>query len=275
MSIEFTAGSDAQCSGKSPHSDATAASLRESRLRAAAADWSLYFVTDTTMAGSPENVVVQVAAAIRGGVSVVQVRDKHLPDAEYFELAKAVRDTACEVGEEVGREVLVFVNDRVQVAKELGLEAHVGQSDMPVREVRKLLGDRAIIGLSAHTEGQMQAAFDNGSADLFGIGPVWETQTKETKNPQLLPARFDELARFAHSGGHLALAIGGIKAHNAAELAPTATDGICVVSEIALAPDPQQAAENLLREFRGARAAINGQDSADTRPTMPLTNVND
>ena len=94
-----------------------------SRERAAKADWALYFVTDSAMAGGADKVPAQVAEAIEGGAHVIQVRDKDLDDDAFVELARQVRDVAREVGEQHGREITVIVNDRVEAARELGLDA--------------------------------------------------------------------------------------------------------------------------------------------------------
>ncbi|MDO5645686.1 MAG: thiamine phosphate synthase [Dermabacter sp.] len=219
------------------------------RARAQAADWALYFVTDTAMAGGVDGVCAQVAEAIHGGAHVIQVRDKHLDDAAFTDLARRVQGVAAEVGAEHGREILVIVNDRVQIARELGLDVHVGQSDVPAADVRALLGPGAIVGLSVSTPAELEAAIAEGAADVVGIGPIWVTDTKTDTGDAV---GLDALARLtarAHEASLVAVAIGGIGIRNAADVAATGVDGICVVSAIALADDPALAATFLRRQF--------------------------
>lgn len=217
--------------------------------RTAHADWALYFVTDSAMAGGREKVPAQVHAAIEGGAHVIQVRDKDASPSEYRELAQAVRDAARAAGNEVGRDILVFANDRVEAAKELGLEAHVGQSDMPASTARDLLGPEAIIGVSVSSEAELQQVIDEGIANLVGLGPVWDTATKTDASAALGLDGLRRLATLARAHGLVSVAIGGITIKNASEVAAAGVDGICVVSAIAKAEDPALAATFLRREF--------------------------
>lgn len=220
-----------------------------SRARAAAADWALYFVTDTAMAGGPSGVPAQVTEAIEGGAHVIQVRDKDATDEQYLELARAVRDAAYAAGDEVGREILVFANDHVEAAKELGLDIHVGQSDMPAAKVREIVGPDCVIGVSVSTEEQLAQVVRDGVADAVGLGPVWDTATKTDTDSALGLTGTARLAAQAKEAGLVSAAIGGITIRNAASVAATGVDGICVVSAIAAAEDPALAATFLRREF--------------------------
>lgn len=220
-----------------------------SRERAARADWALYFVTDTAMAGGAQNVPAQVAEAIEGGAHVIQVRDKTMSDAEYLELARSVQAAARDAGEAVGREILVFANDRVEVARELGLEIHVGQSDLPAREVRELVGNDAIVGVSVSTLQQLEDVIADGVADVVGIGPVWATATKTDTDSAVGLDGLTQLAARAREASIASVAIGGITIPHAADVAGTGVDGICVVSAIAKSDDPALAATFLRREF--------------------------
>ncbi|MCT1955944.1 MULTISPECIES: thiamine phosphate synthase [Dermabacter] len=220
-----------------------------SRERAAKADWALYFVTDSAMAGGADKVPAQVAEAIEGGAHVIQVRDKDLDDDAFVELARQVRDVAREVGEQHGREITVIVNDRVEAARELGLDVHVGQGDMPASQVRELLGAEAIIGVSVSNAEQLEGVIAEGSADVVGIGPIWNTATKTDTDPAVGLEQLASLTTRAHEAGIVAVAIGGISIRNASEVAATGCDGICVVSAIAGSEDPATSATFLRREF--------------------------
>lgn len=220
-----------------------------SRERASQVDWALYFVTDSVMAGGAKNVPAQVAEAIEGGAHVIQVRDKHLDDAAYLELARKVRAVAREVGERHGREITVIVNDRVEAARELGLDVHVGQADMPASQVREILGPEAIIGVSVSNAKQLEEVIAEGVADIVGIGPIWTTATKTDTDPAVGLAGLESLTARAHEAGIVSVAIGGISIRHASEVAATGCDGICVVSAIAASEDPAMSATFLRREF--------------------------
>ncbi len=224
-------------------------SASASRTRAAQADWALYFVTDSAMAGGADKVPGQVAEAIEGGAHVIQVRDKHLDDAAYLELARKVRDVAREVGEQHGREIIVIANDRVEAARELGLDVHVGQGDMPAAKVREMLGAEAIVGVSVSNAEQLEAVIAEGHADVVGIGPIWNTATKTDTEPAVGLEGLASLTARAHEAGIVSVAIGGISIRNAGEVAATGCDGICVVSAIAASEDPATSATFLRREF--------------------------
>ena len=223
--------------------------MNTSRQRAEHTDWSLYFITDTAMAGGLTRVTRHVEQAIEGGAHVIQVRDKHASDDEYRELATAVRDAALRQGEELGRDIRVFVNDRVHIAHDLGLDIHVGQSDMPDTRVREILGERTMIGVSVSTMQELETAIEHGIADVVGIGPVWETSTKTDTQAAVGLDTLTEMASRAREARLASVAIGGITIRNASAVAATGVDGICAISAIATADDPALAATFLRREF--------------------------
>ncbi|MFD2395428.1 thiamine phosphate synthase [Dietzia aerolata] len=104
---------------------------------AEATDWRLYLVTDPHLGGGQDAVPGIVAEAVRGGVGVVQVRDKECDDDEFAVHAAAIAAAADRAASEVGRRVPVFVNDRLEVARELGLHLHIGQRDEPLARARR------------------------------------------------------------------------------------------------------------------------------------------
>ena len=139
-------------------------------------DWTLYLVTDPDLAGGPDNVPHIVSQAISGGVSVVQLRDKRATRGEIRQHAQAL----CEVTGNIP----LFINDYVDIAAELGLHAHIGQSDTRYVEARKLLPDHLMLGLSIETHEQLITVIADAQEagvrlpDVIGIGPVRATSTK-------------------------------------------------------------------------------------------------
>ena len=211
-----------------------------------ALDPTLYLVTDTALS-RPRTVPDVVRAAVAGGVTAVQVRDKNASRRELYELTLAVRAV-------LPPGVALFVDDAVDVALLAGADGvHVGQDDLPVAEVRALIGPDRLLGLSAGTPEEMAAALalPAGTVDVVGIGPVWSTPTKPDAGTGLGPAGVAELAGTARAAGLRSVAIGGIDAANAASV--TGVDGVCVVSAICAAADPEAAAREL-RAAAGVRS---------------------
>ncbi|MDO4631873.1 MAG: bifunctional hydroxymethylpyrimidine kinase/phosphomethylpyrimidine kinase [Corynebacterium sp.] len=213
--------------------------------------WDLYLVTDPD--GNPELVPDIVAQAIAGGVTVVQLRDKHATKDQIRERAQAL---AAVVGD-----VPLFLNDHLDIAAELGIHAHIGQGDMPYAEARRVLPDHLMLGLSIETIDQLEHVIETCREvgvklpDVIGIGPVQATATKPDHAAPLGVAGVHRIARLAAAHGIRTVAIGGVDKHNAPSLQQV--DGICVVSAIMSAPDPAAAA----RELRAAFAC--------RRPTVP------
>lgn len=175
-----------------------------------------------------------IEAAVRGGVDLVQIRDKELPDGELLRALEEAREVTRRLG------VPLVVNDRPDLAVLVEADAvHVGQDDLPVAAVRRF---RLPVGLSTHTPAEIDAA----EANYIGVGPVHETPTKEGR-----PAAGLELVR--HAAAHARqpwFAIGGIDRTNVEEVLAAGAARIAVVRAIADAPDPETAA----RELRSALA---------------------
>jgi thiamine-phosphate pyrophosphorylase len=212
-------------------------------------DPTLYLVTDTALC-APRSVPEVVAAAVAGGVTAVQVRDKTASRRELLALVRAVQAVLAS-----RPDVRLIVNDAVDVALLSGADGvHVGQDDLPAAEVRRLLGDRALIGVSTGTADELAAvtALPPGTVDLVGIGPVWATPTKPDAGAALGPDGVRALAAPARAAGLVTVAIGGIHAETAAAVGATGVDGICVVSDVCAAADPAASAR-LLRAALAAR----------------------
>lgn len=206
----------------------------------------LYLVTDTALC-APRTVPDVVAAAVAGGATCVQVRDKHAGGRDLVELLAAVADA-------VAGRVPVLVDDRVDVylaARERGAEVHgvhVGQSDLPPDLVRRIVGPDAVVGLSAATADQFAVAhaLPAGTVDYLGVGAVHATSTKPD-HPA--PLGVDGLAALAGTAHLPCVAIGGITAVDAAPLRRAGAAGIAVVSAVCAAPDPAGAAGILLEAW--------------------------
>jgi thiamine-phosphate pyrophosphorylase len=196
----------------------------------------LYLVCDARPGGRELTDVL--SAAIRGGVDVVQLREKRMDDAA---LTAVVRE-AVELCARLETKVLLIVNDRPAVALATGADGvHVGQDDMPVAEVRALVGEDLLIGLSTHASAEIDAA---GHADYLGVGPVHATPTKPGR-----PAVGIELVRYAaEHAPRPFFAIGGIDSTNIGVALDAGATRVAVVRAIADAPDPELAA----RTLRGA-----------------------
>ncbi|MGY2080695.1 thiamine phosphate synthase [Modestobacter sp. SYSU DS0657] len=208
-------------------------------------DPTLYLVTDTLLC-APRSVPEVVAAAVAGGVTAVQVRDKTAGRRDLLALTRAVQAVLAPTPG-----VRLFVNDAVDVALLAGADGvHVGQDDLPAGEVRTLLGPDALVGVSVGDDADLDGALalPPGTVDVVGLSPVWATPTKPDAGPGLGLAGTRSLAARAQAGGIAAVAIGGISVANAAEVRATGVDGVCVVSGICAAPDPAAAA----RELRAA-----------------------
>jgi thiamine-phosphate pyrophosphorylase len=211
----------------------------ERRARLAAA--RLYLVCDAKPGGRDLPEVVR--AAVAGGVEVVQLRDKQLADEELTAVANAARALCARLG------ALLVVNDRPLVARESGADGvHVGQQDMPVAEVRELVGPDMLIGLSTHAESEIDAAAASAPdgtplVDYIGVGPVHETPTKAGR-----PAVGVELVRYAAAHASVPFfAIGGLSAANIGDAVAAGAGRAVVLRAIADAEDPERAA----RELRG------------------------
>lgn len=198
-------------------------------------DYALYLVTDRDLClGRP--LINIVRAAISGGVKMVQIREKHSNTRDFLELAKLL------VQEIQSQGIPIIINDRVDIALASGAAGvHVGQSDMPVKDVRALLGPRAIIGLSVENEGQILKT-EQEPVQYLGISPVFATSTKtDTAHAWGL-----EGLRKARSLTSLPLvAIGGINDTNAGEVLQAGANSLAVVSAICSATDPKMAAQKL------------------------------
>ncbi|MFQ5774815.1 MAG: thiamine phosphate synthase [Kiloniellaceae bacterium] len=211
-------------------------------------DLTLYLVAGTdAVAGRPLEEVV--AAAVRGGVTMVQLREKTLPDARVADLARRLRASLAAHG------IPLIVNDRVEVARAAGADGvHLGQDDLDAARAREVLGPEKIVGVSAGTP-EEAARVDPALADYAGVGSVYPTATKPDAGAAIGIAGLTALKRAIPLP---VVAIGGIDEENAAEVAASGVAGVAVVSAICAAADPEAAARRLRRAIAAGRIAGRG-----------------
>lgn len=204
-------------------------------------DLSLYLVVGQGDCQGRE-LIDLVLETVSGGVSAVQLREKHAQTREFIDLARALKRRLTPRG------VPLIINDRVDVALAVGAQGvHVGQKDMHPLDVRQVLGEQLCLGLSAQTEDQLLQA-RGLPVDYIGLGPVYKTQTKADAGPAL---GITEFARLRSLVSLPVLAIGAVNQDNAARvLSEGGADGVAVVSALCAAPVPRQAAERLRAEVR-------------------------
>lgn len=194
----------------------------------------LYFITDSTKYDDEEEFLADVFAALKGGVDMIQLREKELSDDVVYERALKIKKEADKY------DTPLIIDDRVDVAKKLGVGVHLGDDDMSIKEARAILGEGAIIGASVKTVERAYEAEAEG-ASYFGTGALFPTQTK-------VITRHTSLETFRAVKKSVSLpvyAIGGINERTLPELAGEDFDGICVVSAIQYAEDPEAAVKKL------------------------------
>ncbi len=203
----------------------------------------LYLVTDRDLClGRPlEDVVYD---CVRGGVAVVQLREKNISTRAFIEEALRIKAFL------KSHNVPLIINDRIDVAKAVDADGvHIGQEDMPYHMARELLGPEAIISLSVESEEQVYKA-EEYDADYLGVSPIFETPTKtDTRGSWGLSG----LSWVRRHSSHTLVAIGGLNETNTAEAVGAGADAIAVVSALCSAPDPRAAAEKLSSIIRSAR----------------------
>ena len=200
-------------------------------------DLSLYLVTDKS--DDVEKFLKTIEEAIKGGVSVVQIREKTADTLDFYNLALKVKKITDQYN------IPLIINDRVDVALAIDADGvHVGQSDMPCDVTRKLVGPDKIVGVSAATIDEAKKA-ENDGADYIGTGAVFPTTTKDDA-PKITKK---DLKEVVDSINIPVVAIGGINLENASELKDTGIKGLSVVSAIMSSEDPKKSAEKLLNIF--------------------------
>lgn len=197
-------------------------------------DTSLYFITDSTGL-SEEEFLRRTEAALQGGVTLLQLREKNRTTREYLSLAEKVHELTRRYG------VPLLIDDRLDVAMAMDAEGvHLGQSDLPIRMARRILGPDKIVGATAKTVPQATEAYEQG-ADYLGVGAIYPTTTKV----KTVLTSTDTLRDICKAVPIPVNAIGGLNKTNIDVLCGIPIAGICVVSAIMKADDPRQAAIDL------------------------------
>lgn len=204
-------------------------------------DYTLYLCTDRNLM-TTETIEESVELAIKGGVSVVQLREKDCTSREFYQLARTVKTITD------AYEVPLLINDRVDIALAVGADGvHLGQKDIPVRAARNLLGADKIVGATANTIELAEEAWQSG-ADYLGVGDIFGTTTKsDTKHITL-----EELKAIRAAVQIPVVAIGGVNEENISLLRETGIEGAAVISAVVGQKDITAAAERLILNFRGA-----------------------
>lgn len=198
----------------------------------------LYAVTDRSWLGT-QTLYEHVEAALRGGATCVQLREKELNPEDFLEEAKEIKTLCARFG------VPLIINDNVELALEVDADGvHVGQEDMDARDVRNLMGTGKILGVTAKTVEQAQRAQRNG-ADYLGSGAVFGSTTKLNAKPMTM----ELLKSICESVTIPVVAIGGIHRGNIATLAGTGIRGAAVVSGIFAAADIEEECRILRAEI--------------------------
>lgn len=202
-------------------------------------DYSLYLCTDRRLMTSP-TIEASVESALRGGTTVIQLREKDCSSREFYELGLRVK----KITERYNAPLII--NDRVDIALAVGAAGvHVGQGDLPCKVVREIVGPDMIVGVSAATLEEAVRAEQDG-ADYLGVGAMYATATKTDTRP----VSMEELLKIRAAVKIPIVVIGGINQQTLGNFKGTGVDGLAVVSAIVAQPDPEAAARELLRMWK-------------------------
>lgn len=209
-------------------------------------DLTLYLVLDPVLCGGIAGMVQTTQVAVANGVTAVQLRSEQAYDRrDWYQAALALKEVLAETT------VPLFINDQVDVAMAVQADGvHVGQSDLPVDVVRKLIGTEKLIGLSVSNASQMQSV-PWEQVDYLGIGPIYPTNSKGDAAPVL---GVEQLQKLVQSKQCPAVAIGGINRSNITQVMQTGIDGVAVISAICAQPDVGAATQQLLQQIRQAQS---------------------
>lgn len=203
-------------------------------------DYTLYLCTDRDIMSS-KTIEESVEASIKGGCTVVQLREKDCSSKEFYELAVRVKKITDSYN------VPLIINDRVDIAMAVDAAGvHIGQGDLPASVVRKIIGKDKIIGVSASNLRESQKAVEDG-ADYLGIGAMFTTNTKKDAKDVSL----QDLSNIKAHVNIPVVAIGGINLNTVGNLKGTGIDGIAVISAIVAQDNVEQAAREMYQAFKG------------------------
>jgi thiamine-phosphate pyrophosphorylase len=182
----------------------------------------IYPITDRELSGLSHTELVR--QFVGGGARLVQLRDKSAPSGDFYEDAR----TAVAIARSNG--VIILINDRVDIALMTGADGvHLGQDDLPAAEARRLLGERAIIGVSTHTVEQASQVSADRTADYIAFGPIFETRTKPDHEALVGVEKLREIR--TRVGDIPLVAIGGINCSDLAQVLSSGADSAAMISE--------------------------------------------
>ena len=206
-------------------------------------DYSLYLVTDRILSRGRSTCEI-VEAAVAGGITVVQLREKDCTTRQFIAEARLLKELL------LGTDIPLIINDRLDVALAVGAEGlHLGQQDMPIADARRLAGPDMVIGISAESLDDALRAQAEG-ADYIGISPVFATTSKKDA---AAPLGLEGIRRIRRVVKLPLVGIGGITLTNAAEVMQAGADGVAVVSAIVSALCPRTAAAALKQRLQGEK----------------------
>lgn len=206
----------------------------------------LYLVTDRSLSLG-RSLLDIVSAAIQGGATMVQLREKECDTREFVALGRSVHDLLHSAG------IPLIINDRADIAQVIGAEGlHIGQHDMEYADARHLLGPEAIIGLSVENEEQARACLSLEGLDYIGASPVFSTPTKTDTAPALGLKGLRRVRNIVGTDLPM-VAIGGINLSNIQDIIHSGADGIAVVSAICSAENPTEATASLWDAVKQAK----------------------
>jgi len=198
----------------------------------------LYLITDRKLFNSQCAMYLALETALEAGVKFIQLREKDLSVRELLDVAGWVRELTGEYG------ARLMINDRVDVALSIGADGvHLGQDSMPAHAVRKITGDKFLIGVSTHGVDEAVKAEGHG-ADFITLGPIYKTPSKLKYGD---PIGIHTLRKVKFRVTIPVFAIGGIRPGKAKEVREAGADGIAMISAILAARDVKQSTEELLR----------------------------
>lgn len=205
-------------------------------------DLSVYFIADSSVCDG-RAVEDVVAAALRGGATMVQLRNKDCSRDIVIDEAKRIQGVLAD------SDVPLIINDYVELAAEIGADGvHIGQDDMSIRDARNIMGDNAILGLTAFTRGHYDK-IDADVIDYVGTGPCYSTLTKPDK-PVL---GVSGLMQLVNNAPVPVVGIGGITPENTADVISAGAKGVAMMRAISDAIDPEAAAREFVKSVNRAR----------------------
>lgn len=203
-------------------------------------DYSLYLVSDRSLLGG-RDLLQEIKKAIKGGVSIVQLREKEASSRQFYNLAMTLKSELGSLG------VPLIINDRLDIALAVDADGlHIGQDDLPFSAARQLLGPDKIIGLSASSRAEAEEGARLG-ADYLGVGPLFATPTKADA---AMPTGLALLAGLKKELSLPLVAIGGINLDNVAAIRKSGADGVAVVSALMGSDDIEMAARRILAKWQ-------------------------